>query len=380
MGKKISDIRVKLIPTPFDEKIKLSEIQYELIIDSNLKAARSYYKYSAGIDEHITKVLYYMIRDKYQGNIEIYINDKDEVVLIRLMQPIIPKFFKTSKQNELRNLFSTKYKAYIQPDTNANLEDQQFSRETYENSEEKWKAIFDFTSKGNAVLCTLFRTYSSNEVTANPQQKTIPPTSATGPTHGNVAEGMTARDAHVAPQEATPPAAAAGPMQGNVAEGMTAQKSEPASNPSSLSTGTMIKLVIALILLFLIVFMGYGFILWKKERIICFFTGAADYITIFFAVTSIPVILIIFSGSSNETEQFIMHTALIVIPSVLTLISMGMTFFTNRKYGVSIPLALYATVYKLLCIIFIAVVFMLLIVRMNARNERKERLRRLLKD
>ena len=231
-----------------------------------------------------------MIRDKYQGNIEIYINDKDEVVLIRLMQPIIPKFFKTSKQNELRNLFSTKYKAYIQPDTNANLEDQQFSRETYENSEEKWKAIFDFTSKGNAVLCTLFRTYSSNEVTANPQQKTIPPTSATGPTHGNVAEGM------------------------------TAQKSEPASNPSSLSTGTMIKLVIALILLFLIVFMGYGFILWKKERIICFFTGAADYITIFFAVTSIPVILIIFSGSSNETEQFIMHTALIVIPSVLTLI------------------------------------------------------------
>jgi len=161
---------------------------------------------------------------------------------------------------------------------------------------------------------------------------------------------------------------------------MTAQKSEPASNPSSLSTGTMIKLVIALILLFLIVFMGYGFILWKKERIICFFTGAADYITIFFAVTSIPVILIIFSGSSNETEQFIMHTALIVIPSVLTLISMGMTFFTNRKYGVSIPLALYATVYKLLCIIFIAVVFMLLIVRMNARNERKERLRRLLKD
>ena len=73
-----------------------------------------------------------------------------------------------------------------------------------------------------------------------------------------------------------------------------------------------------------------------------------------------------------------MKVSLVAVPATLIFISTLMTFFTNYKYGSGIFLSLYASIYKLICIILIVLIIICLISNINARAERKERLRRLM--
>ena len=395
LGTNINNIKNKLYKLDMDENIKIPEQNLDMLLYAKLRSAQDLSKYIFKIKEEISEVLYYKISERPSRFMELYINKKGEVVSIRLHPDSIKKIFKTVNKNEFRDIFNKKYNAKIYYSTDVDFSDSYIQIDKYYNSDEKWKTNVQFNNKQKAINFQIFRYEPIENITtnnlnnedhikeANQSTNKISSLKIEENKYDNHQNNNTKISNNELPQNKVivkdlDRQPQVDQKNTGVATGESSLIESFQNVFANISDGTMLKLIIVLAVVFLIIFMVYGFILWKQTKIYCFFTGWVDYLIVFFAIISVPLIYFIFYDSNNEHEIFIMKVSLVAVPATLIFISTLMTFFTNYKYGSGIFLSLYAAIYKLICIIFIVLIIICLISNINARAERKERLRRLM--
>lgn len=376
LGKNISEIKVKLSPSLISENAQISRSQYEMILEGQIEGAQIFSKNVLGIKENISNVLYYKIDNKTFEHIELYINNEGYVVCIRFLRDSMYRFFGTCNKNELRSIFSKKYNTDIRPNTNVNMTNKAIPHDTYQNHKEKWKIVFDFNNQEKATTCILFRYGIIADIKDESSKDNDLSVAINMSTHNVVPESIA--NNNLKEHKPNIDNVDSGEIVDKESVNQKKLEESPENFISHISSETKTKLIFVFVAIFLILFMIYGFILWKRNRILCFFTGWIDYLIVFFAIASGPIVLFIFSGSNNESELFIRDIAALAIPSIFIFISMMMTFFTNYKYGSGIPLSLYASIYKLICIFLIILVIICLLAQLNAHNDRQERRRKLL--